>query len=430
VVNLKEQKSVYVRSFGCSANTSDGEVIAGCLKAAGYKVVSDPSDAEILVYNTCAVKAPTENRMISLLGKVSPEKKLIVAGCLPLINLPRLRKEVSFNGAIGPSPGLGIIDLIKRVERGETVTVLNNYVTPNLSLPRLTSAGVKRILPISYGCVSSCSFCVVRYARGRLRSHTIEDIKHQVRQALNDGASEIWLTGQDVSCYGWDIGTSLPALVKETASCGTKFFIRIGMMNPQNVLKILDDLVEIYRINNVFKFLHLPVQSGDDEVLKVMNRRYSIEEFKRIILKVRREIPWLTLATDIICGFPNESDQAFQNSMKLIEEVKPDIVNISRFCSRPKTPAGNMKQIQSLIAKERTRQMAELTRKISHEKNLGWVGWKGEIIIDEIGKANSWVGRNFAYKPIALKRNDNALGRYLDVEVKKAYPTYLEGEVL
>ncbi|RLI05581.1 MiaB/RimO family radical SAM methylthiotransferase, partial [Candidatus Bathyarchaeota archaeon] len=373
-------RKVYVKSFGCSTNLADGEVIAGCLKHAGYEITQNPSEAEILIYNTCAVKSPTEDKMVNILKKIPENKKLVVTGCLPLINLERLQKEVRFNGVIGPSPGSEIVNIVRRVENGEKPLVLRNDLKPSLSLPRVTVSPVSRIIPIAYGCLGACSFCCVRFARGKLRSQPMDEILEQVKKAVKGGVKEIWLTAQDLAVYGKDLGLTLPVLLnKVLEEVKGDFFVRLGMMNPHNVLEILDELIEVYKNDKIFKFLHLPVQSGDDEVLGLMNRFYTVKDFKRIVFSIRKKIPRLTLATDMICGFPGETEEAFRRSLRLIEEVKPDIVNISKFYPRPRTPAERMKQLPSWEVKNRSRRMTETALKVSLERNLSWVSWEGEI---------------------------------------------------
>lgn len=419
---------VYVRSFGCSTNIADGEVIAGCLRSEGYEIVRDPSAANVLIYNTCAVKTPTENKIITLLKNAPKDKKLIVAGCLPLINFERLRREVRFDGVIGPAPGSEIVNVVKNVKDGRRVLVLRSDFKPSPSLPRVRSRGVIEIIPIAYGCVSACSYCCTRFARGSLRSYNEEEIVTQVRRALAEGISEIWLTAQDSACYGVDIGADLAMLLKRVGEIPGEFFVRVGMMNPAYVSDLLPNLIEAYKSERIFKFLHLPVQSGSDEVLKLMNRSYSTRDFKRIVETFRKEMPQLTLATDVICGFPEESREAFESSLGLIEEVKPDVVNISRFFPRPNTPAAKMKQLPAREVKERSRRIVELARRVSFERNMLWIGWEGEVLVDEKGKQGSWIGRNFAYKPIVIRSERDLLGKRLQVCIKNAFPTYLEAE--
>jgi len=425
---------VFVKSFGCSTNLADGEVLAGCLFEAGYKLVGDVYGADVVIYNTCAVKGPTENRMIEVLRRVPKDKKLIVVGCLPLINFERLCKEVCFDGVAGPALGYKIVSIVERVLRGEKILALENAQSskPSLSLPRIRLNPVIGIIPINYGCLGSCSYCCVVFARGRLRSYSIKEIVERIRKDLADGVKEFWLTSQDTACYGRDIGTSLPELIAAVCNVEGFFKVRIGMMTPNMAWSILEDLVKVFRNDKVFKFIHLPVQSGDDQVLKRMRRFYSTADFIKMVEAFRMEFPKVTLATDMICGFPGETEEAFERTMRLMEDVKPDIVNISKFFARPKTPAANMNSPVSFSQiKERSAALARLASKIALERNQSWIRWEGEILVDEVGKVKgSWVGRNFAYKPIVVKSKEHLLGKTVRVKVLKAFPTHLEGGLI
>jgi len=427
---MESPRRVYVRSFGCPTNLADGELMVGCLSRAGHTIVEEVYDADILIYNTCAVKTPTENRMIEILGRVPRDKKLIVTGCLPLINFERLRAEVKFDGVLGPAPGSEIIEAVRSVDRGERFVMLEKDSKPSLNLPKIPINKVTGIVPINYGCLGACSYCCVLFARGRLRSYPVNEVVRRVEHDLASGAKEIWLTSQDTACYGRDIHTNLVDLLRDVCKVNGKFFVRTGMMTPNQALGLLDDLIEAYKNDKVFKFLHLPVQSGDDEVLRLMNRFYSVEDFKKIISSFRREIPNITIATDVICGFPSESPSAFKQTMKLLEETQPDVVNISKFFPRPRTSAGKMRPLPDREVKERSRRMTELVGGISIEKNEAWVNWEGEVLIDERGKdSHSWIGRNFAYKPVVVKSDEFLLGRFVDVRVVRAFQTYLEAEI-
>ena len=426
---MEGSKRVYVRSFGCPTNLADGERMAGCLSRAGYKIVEGVGDADILIYNTCAVKTPTENRMMEILRRAPRDKRVLITGCLPLINFDRLKAEVRFDGVLGPAPGSEIVDAVRRVDRGEKVVALEKNSKPSLGLPKVPINGVVGIIPISYGCRGSCSYCCVVFARGRLRSYSINEVVRRLENDLASGAREIWLTSQDTACYGRDIATNLADLLTEVCKIKGKFFVRVGMMTPNHVLELLDELVEAYKDEKVFKFLHLPVQSGDDEVLKLMNRFYSVDDFKTIISSFRGKIPNMTIATDVICGFPGESLEAFERTMEFVEEIQPDVVNISKFAPRPRTPAAKMNQLPNQEVKGRSRRMSELVRRVSFQRNRAWVGWEGEVLIDERGKANSWIGRNFAYKPVVIKGDEFLLGRFMDVRVVETFQTYLEAEI-
>ena len=205
------------------------------------------------------------------------------------------------------------------------------------------------------------------------------------------------------------------------------------MMTPNLVTDMQNRLIEAFDSPKIFKFLHLPVQSGDDTVLQYMRRFYTASEFKGIVETIRAEFPDLTLATDIIVGFPGETAEAFENTLKLLKDVKPDVINVSKFFARPKTIAAKMHDglVDREEIKRRSTVAAELVKRISLERNQRWVGWVGEMLVDEKGKVEgSWVGRNFAYKPVAVKSSDNLLGKTLRVKVLEASATYLKGTII
>jgi threonylcarbamoyladenosine tRNA methylthiotransferase CDKAL1 len=250
---------------------------------------------------------------------------------------------------------------------------------------------------------------------------------------LHTGLREFWLTSQDTACYGRDIGTNLTELLDAVCRVKDDFKVRVGMMTPNHVVDILDDLIRAFRSKHVFKFLHLPVQSGDDAVLKRMRRFYSVDDFKKIVNTFRVSFPNLSLATDLICGFPREDEEAFVRSLKLVEAIKPDVVNVSKFFARPRTAAAAMEGefVPLLEIKRRSALAAALARKVSFERNQNWVKWTGQVLFDEVGKVSgSWVGRNFAYKPIVVKSADHLLGKIFKVKVLKPFPTYLQGEIV
>ncbi|HXX88479.1 MAG TPA: tRNA (N(6)-L-threonylcarbamoyladenosine(37)-C(2))-methylthiotransferase [Candidatus Acidoferrum sp.] len=426
---------VFVKSFGCATSLADGETLAGCLAAAGYDLVTSVQAADVIVYNTCAVKGPTENRMIETLKRVPANKKLIVAGCLPPINFERLSREVLFDGAVGPAIAENIAEIVRRVANGEKVVDLQDSVKvcPSLDLPHMRLNPVISIIPIGYGCLGSCAYCCVALARGRLRSHGIEEIVERAKTDLASGARELWITSQDTACYGKDRRTDLAELITALCNIGGDFKVRVGMMTPNNAMVILDDLAAAFADKHVFKFVHLPVQTGDDEILSRMQRHYSANDFKSIVETLRDCLSGLTLSTDIICGFPGESNEAFAKTLDLIEEIKPDVVNVSKFFARPKTAAAEM-QRDFLPPKEisqRSKSAAAVVKKIGFERKQKLIGWTGEILVDEVGKIpGSWIGRNFAYQPIAIETKKELLGKTLKVKVKRAFFTHLEGEII
>jgi MiaB-like tRNA modifying enzyme len=404
---------------------ADGEVLAGCLAQAGFQLAASEAAADLLVYNTCAVKGPTENRIIDALKRAPKGKKIVVAGCLPMISFERLLREVRFDGAVGPAVGKGIVDVVSRVLAGEKVV--------KLDLPRVKSNPVISVVPVNYGCLGSCAYCCVVFARGHLRSYSVKEVAERVQSDFAAGAREFWVTSQDTACYGRDLGNNLAELLEAIGDLAGDFKVRVGMMTPNMVTDMQDKLISTFRSDKVFKFLHLPVQSGDDETLKRMRRFYTAEQFKSIVDAFRAVFPDLTLATDIIAGFPGETAEAFEKTLKLLEEVKPDVVNVSKFFARPKTTAAKMQDglVERGEIKRRSTIAAKLAKRISLEQNKRWVGWVGEVLVDEKGKVEgSWVGRNFAYKPIAIKSTDDLLGKTVRIKVASAAETYLKGTIV
>ena len=212
------------------------------------------------------------------------------------------------------------------------------------------------IVPISQGCLSYCSFCKTKHARGNLFSYSEKDIVRHISNAVKNGAKEIWLTSQDSSAYGLDISTNLARLLKRIVSIPRDFKLRVGMANPDYFKLFLDDFIEVLKNEKIFKFVHIPVQSGNNQVLKDMKRNYTVEDYKQIIDKIKKEIPSVTISTDIICGFPTETKEQFNDTLNLVKEIKPDIINIPRFWPRPGTVAARLKQIDGGEIKRRTRE--------------------------------------------------------------------------
>jgi len=422
---------VLIRNFGCSSNTADGEVLAGCLAEAGFQTTTSESKADLIVYNTCAVKGPTENRIINEIKNAPEGKKIVVAGCLPKISFERLQRETRFDGVVGPAVGENIVDVVTRVLAGEKVVSLEDLDKPLLSLPRQSSNPFVGIIPINYGCLGSCSYCCVVQARGHLRSYGIKEIVERVQKDYAKGVKEFWLTSQDTASYGRDLKTDLAELLFALDQINGNFQIRVGMMTPNLVMEIQDRLISALDSKKIFKFLHLPVQSGDDTVLQLMRRFYTTTDFKTIVKEFKASQPYLTLATDVIVGFPGESEEAFQNTLKLLKQLKPDVVNVSKFFARPKTAAWKMKDrlVDKGEIKRRSTIISEVSKQFSAGQNRRWVGWSGDVFVDEKGKIEgSWVGRNFAYKPIVIKSAKNLLGKTLQVTVVEALGTYLKGE--
>ncbi|MFH0896979.1 MAG: tRNA (N(6)-L-threonylcarbamoyladenosine(37)-C(2))-methylthiotransferase, partial [Candidatus Bathyarchaeota archaeon] len=305
------RKHVYFESYGCPSNKFDMEVMMASLKVSGHVVTESPKTADILVINTCGVKKTTEDKILDRLRSLrSLYKPIIVTGCLPKIDPDEVTRAVpDYLAMLDPFS----IDKISTVIDGYESGKLNQHffsreARVKVEMPRLLRSQVSEIVPISEGCLGECTFCCTRFARGSLFSYPLETIVERVREHVHDGTMEIWLTAQDTGVYGLDCNLDLASLLEEICKVRGEFYLRVGMMNPNNIQQILDRLVRTYKSKKVFKFLHAPVQSGSDSVLKLMNRFYTVSDFRRIADTFRRAIPDLSLATDIICGFPGEDE--------------------------------------------------------------------------------------------------------------------------
>lgn len=425
--------SVYVLTYGCSMNQADTEIILGLLKKEGYSIAESEELANIIIVNTCGVKEPTERKILKKIVELSQSgKTFIISGCLPKINLEGVvRAGPNFAAILDTNTLFKIVDVIKRVEEGKRGIInLGEEKFVKLGNPRKRINPVIAIVPIGEGCLGDCYYCCVKFARGKLLSYPPEIILKEVETSIQKGCKEVWLTAQDTGAYSWN-DERLPDLLQRIVELPLDFKIRVGMMNPKHIKPILEALVSIYQNPKIYKFLHIPVQSGSNEVLKAMNRGYTREQFTEIIETFKTCIPDLTLSTDIIVGFPGETDKYFQESVSLIQEVKPDIVNISRFASRPKTQAEKLEnQIPGWIIKERSRKLAKITRKIGEKNNEKWIRWKGEAIITEKGDKEGWIARNYSYKPILVQSLNQCLGERIKVEITGAKPGYLLGKII
>lgn len=419
-------EKIYIETFGCSFNQADSQIMKGLLDKYGFRIVNNPQRADVVIINTCYVKTPTQERVtyrIQNLQKTFPDKKMIVAGCMTEIDPERLEKIASKNSWVGPHQIKNIVSVVSDTLKGKTIRLVGESKDIKVALPKIKDNPLIEIVQICEGCSGCCSYCCTRFARGKLFSYPVKVIVDDVRQALKKGCKEFWVTAQDTSAYKFN-KYKLPELLNELAKIEGKFFIRVGMMNPMHVKNIVNELIESYKSEKIFKFLHLPVQSGSDKILKVMNRGYSVKDFKNVVKMFRKKFPLLTLSTDVIVGFPEESNEDFQKTIDLMKEMKPDIVNVSKFGARPRTKAAKMKQLPRKIINERAKKIVEVIEEIKLENNKKWLNWEGEVLIDEKGKKGGMVGRNFTYKPILT---EGKLGRFHKVKINKVHPTFLVG---
>jgi MiaB-like tRNA modifying enzyme len=420
---------VYTEAYGCSANLSDFEIALGLLLKEGFEL-SGLEDSDLNIIFTCVVKQPTFNKMIHRIKELTRvDKPLIVAGCAAKTDSKLIEKINPKASLLAPDNVERIAEVSKAAIDGKKIVLVGDIKRPKLKLPRCRKNPFIGIVQIARGCISNCSYCYEPY-RGKLFSYPSDEIVQEVKNSLKGGCREIWLTSLDNGCYGFDFGKNLASLLNEICKIKEKFFVRVGMMNPKHAKLILDELVEAYKDEKIFKFLHLPVQSGSDRILELMKRGYTTEDFLGIVERFKKEIPDITLSTDIIVGFPSETDDDFKDTLKLIEKIEPSIINISKFGARPCTEAAMMKQLDTKTINKRSLLFSKLVKKICLEGNKKWVGWKGEILVDEIGKGKSFIGRNFAYKPIVLRTEEKIFGKFLEVEIGDAKENFLIAKIL
>jgi MiaB-like tRNA modifying enzyme len=396
----------------------------------GHKQIESINDADFALINTCIVKAPTESKVKDFLLKINKRTPLIVAGCLPQVLYEWCQNNLQNATLLGVDQ-FGNVCLAAK-------NLLNNLPYNSLTRDGNFCSEINRerlhkhtgIIEISKGCTGNCSYCIVKIAKGKLVSKKEEIILLEAKNAIEDGCRELWLTAQDTASYGIDSNSNLPAIVSKISSIQTDFRIRIGMMNPDYALKILDELKQVLQLPKVYKFIHMPLQSGSNEILKKMKRKYLIEDFNYIIKELRT--PNITLSTDIIVGFPGETEEDFNKTKEMVLEKKFDIINISKYGDRKGTEASRSRdKIPTEIVKKRSSELTEINKKITLEKNQKWMGWKGSALAVKYDEEKfQTILRNDSYKVIAINDLDLPLGKRYSIEVIDALKTRLIGTLI
>lgn len=418
---------VYLETYGCTLNQADSDILRALISQE-HQLVDEESQADVVILNTCTVKGATENKTLSRISSIG--KRLVVTGCMS-VNSDKIRRFAPLAPIVGTSSLSSINQAIGDALAGRAGSYLSNESKD--ALPKTLTAPIMRI-PINDGCLSACAFCQTKLARPYLRSYSPKTIVRWINHGVERGAREIQLTSMDSGAYGRDIRTDLVSLLEAISgddsrhSTGKEYLVRLGMINPEHAESMLKDLIRLMKGPRFYKFLHIPVQSGSEKVCREMNRDHTVEDFERIAEAVRSQIPEAVIATDIIVGYPTETDDDFQQTLELLRRIRPDITNVSKFSPRPGTKAKTLKQLPSGLVKGRSTETAALVRSISAANRRALIGKSYRVLITE--DQPDFKGRNINYQQVVLKGFRGGLGDFADARITDANHGSLFGELI
>ena len=408
----------HIETYGCTSNRGESRQIERKLRDAGHYRVDGPEEADVAILNTCTVVEKTERNMLRRAAELEAETSdLLVTGCMAL------------------AQGEEFEDLDVQVLHWEDVpTAVTNGECPTTTPdaePILD--GVVGILPIARGCMSNCSYCITKFATGRVDSPPVSENVEKARALVHAGAKEIRITGQDTGVYGWDKGDrKLPELLDRICDIDGDFRVRLGMANPGGIHGIHDELAEVFAENEkLYNFIHAPVQSGSDDVLEDMRRQHRVEKFREVVAAFDDRLDHWTLSTDFIVGFPTEDDDDHRKSMELLDDVRPEKINITRFSKRPGTDAADMKGLGGTIKKERSKSMTDLKMDVCREAYESMVGETHEALVVEEGTGDSVKCRDEAYRQVIVtdaEAKGIEVGDFIEVEITQNETVYCYGE--
>ncbi len=397
---------VLIETHGCTLNQSDSDIMETVLRNSGADVsrgeyANDTDDMyDYVIMNTCTVKKQTEQRITGRLQRFSGlGRRLIVTGCMASANSDVIRKSAPGASILSPANIMKVSEVINSDSRQERLQY-SRIPKPGLIGP---SGSVIARIPISEGCLSSCSFCETRFARGPLNSFDGKVILRAIQMSANAGAREIELTSQDVGAYGADSKTSIAELAMNASAIEGNFLMRIGMLNPEHLHRYFDDLIRAFNEpgSKLFRFLHLPVQSGNDRVLRDMKRRHTSGEFRSYVHELREKVRGISIATDVIVGYPTETESDYLETLNLLLELKPTITNISKFSKRPHAPASGLRQLPANEVKRRSTEMSRMVRAMQQKEYSGLAGRKMHVLVTE-SSGSTASGRDISYRPIGI----------------------------
>ncbi len=410
----------HIETYGCTSNRGESRAIERALRDGGHRPADGPADADVAILNSCTVVEKTERNMLRRAAELDEETPgdLVVTGCMALAQGDEFR-EAGIDAEV-----LHWDEVPAHVLNGECPTH-----TPDTE-PILD--GVVGILPIARGCMSNCSYCITKFATGRVDSPSVEENVEKARALVHAGAKEIRVTGQDTGVYGWDTGDrKLPELLDRICDIDGEFRVRLGMANPGGIHGIHDELADVFARNEkLYDFIHAPVQSGSDGVLADMRRQHRVEKFREVVAAFDDRLDHWTLSTDFIVGFPTEDDEDHERSMRLLEEVRPEKINVTRFSKRPGTDAADMKGLGGTIKKERSKAMSALKMEVVGEAYEAMVGERYEVLVVEEGTGDSVKCRDPAYRQVIVRNAGDRgveVGDLLTVEVTSHNTVYAFG---
>lgn len=439
-------KKVYIETMGCQMNKSDTERMLGMLSHFGYEEVEDPKNADLLMVNTCSIRQLSEDKSFSLIGtwgrwkkESKPNLKIGFCGCVAQQKAEQIFKRAHYvDFVLGTHNIYKLPEIIKAVEKGEKVCECTETHktedTKGYEIKRVKS--VNAWINITEGCNNFCTYCIVPYTRGRERSRLPEVIIQEAKDALAQGHKEITLLGQNVDSYGKDFTDKnyrLADLLRDLNSLDGNFRIRFVTSYPTD---ITDDLIKtVVELDKVCEYFHIPMQSGSSEVLKKMNRRYDRETYAKIVDKVRKMVPDVTITSDFIAGFPGETEEQFVETLTAIDEFELDYSNVAAYSPREKTVAAKWvdKYIPEDIKEERFQRLNDKVKENCLKSNLKYVGREMEVLVESFYERRGVMintGKTRNNKTVHIQHDKDLVGKFVNVKIVGAKTWYLNGELI
>jgi tRNA-2-methylthio-N6-dimethylallyladenosine synthase len=441
LVGIGLHKKYMLHTFGCQANVRDSEVMAGILESLGFTMAHSDEEADLIILNTCAIRENAENKVFGQVGNLkhlkqkNPDLIIGIAGCMA-------QEEVVVNKILQSYHQVDLVfgthnihrlgDLVYKAmfSKEKTIEVYSKEGDIIENLPERRFGEHKAWVNIMYGCDKFCTYCIVPFTRGKERSRSVEDILDEVNDLKSRGFKEVTLLGQNVNSYGKDLQLEggFAYLLKEVALTGIER-IRFTTSHPWDFTQDMVNTIAAYP--NIMPYIHLPVQSGNNDILKIMGRRYTVEEYKDTVKRLKEAIPHLTFSTDIIVGFPNESDEQFNDTLALYDEMKYDFAFTFIYSPRSGTPAAKFDDNVSLeVKKKRLAALNELVKKYALEHNQAMVNHVVEVLVDGPSKKDSSIVSGYTphQKLVNFKAKDAKSGDIVHVKVTDAKTWFLLGE--